>query len=519
MDTLYKPEPLAPASECNGDQIRIIAFMNPITLGKTTIAHMRFARSVLSGAPVHLPSLRHLIQIYAANSAKPTRGSSVLGTPDPQVTQQLQERRIQQQVQLAVRDTDYYADLFAQLGLRAQDFTPDQFTKLPLTTKEALRDHPQDFVRHGFRPTLATMTTGTTGRGITMFFTNRESQIFSSMTAMGLLQQDPISSADIVQMSTSARALLGNQTTMDACRQVGALAYQTGVVDPERALVLLSQKHELPGRKTRASMLYTYPSYLGKLIETGLAMGYGPQDFSLEHINVGGEVSSMGLRQRSEALFGPVTFSEGYGISEAWPFGGSYCEEGHLHFHPLRGLVEVIDSETGQPAQPGEVGSLVLTPFYPFRESTIVLRYDTGDMVRTLGEPPTCSLKNHPATSALMGKSRFCIRTETGWFGPRDILEILEPNLAIPLPVRFAFFEETGGLKLQVTVNEVTDTLHQEISAQLRSAGIPVGTLQLITKPSQLERPFPWRGDLHENSFSTTDLRNICPGYAEFSLH
>jgi len=477
--------------------------MNPITLGKTAIVHMRFARSVLSGAPVHLPSLKHLIQAYAVNSTKPNNGPSAPNTQNPQMMQGLQERRIRQQVRLAARETDYYADLFAQHKLNVQGFIPDRFSELPVTTKEALRDHPEAFLRRGFRPTLATMTTGTTGRGITMLFTNRETQIFSSMAAMGLLQQGLISSADIVQMSTSARALLGNQSNMEACRQAGALTYQTGVVDPERALVLLVQEHKLPDHKAQASVLYTYPSYLGKLIETGLALGYRPQDFGLERIIISGEVSSPRIRQRSEALFGPVTFSEGYGISEAWPFGGSYCEAGHLHFHPLRGLVEVIDPETGQPAQPGEAGSLVLTPFYPYRESSVLLRYDTGDIVRTLVDRPKCSLKAHPATGALLGKGRFCLRTESGWFGPRDILEILEPNTAIPLPVRFGFWEEQDGLKLQVAVREVTDALQQEISAQLRSAGIPVRTLQLVNDPAQLEHPFPWRGDLHESSFPT----------------
>ena len=60
------------------------------------------------------------------------------------------------------------------------------------------------------------------------------------------------------------------------------------------------------------------------------------------------EVSSPGLRQRSEALFGPVTFDEGYGISETWPFGGTQCEEGHLHFEPSHGLMEVVDPDSGK---------------------------------------------------------------------------------------------------------------------------------------------------------------------------
>jgi phenylacetate-coenzyme A ligase PaaK-like adenylate-forming protein len=415
--------------------------------------------------------------------------------------QRLQERRLRQQVQLAARDTAYYADLFARCGLNVQEFTAAQLTELPLTRKEAIRNRPEAFVRRGFQPTLCTMTTGTTGQGTTTLFTMRETRLFSLLSALALRGGGLISTEDVVQVSTSARALLGNQTAMDAYRHVGALIYQTGVVEPAQALALLAKRHSLPGRKERVSVFFTYPSYLGKLIETGLALGYGPQDFGLELLIVGGEVSSPGLRQRSEALFGPVKFDEGYGISEVWPFGGAYCEQGHLHFDPLRGLMEVIDPDTGQPARPGEAGSLVLTPFLPYRESSIILRYDTGDMVRTLAEPCTCSLSHRPATGPLLGKQRFCVRSEGGWVGPRDILEVLEPNRAIPLPVRCGLWATAGGLGVEVAVGEASDRLQQELTEQLRSAGLPVTTVKLVTDPAQLERPLPWRGDLHEHSF------------------
>jgi len=443
------------------------------------------------------------VRNHAVDFGKPTNSSRSPSTPNPKIVKQTQDRRIQQQIQLATRETDYYADLFTRRGLNSQDFRATQMTELPVTTKETLHDRPHAFVRRGFHPTLCTMTTGTTDQGTTNLFTDRETQIFSSMSALSLLRQGLISSADIVQVSTSARALLGNQTFMDACRQVGALVYQTGVIEPEQTLALLAQKHKLSDRKKRVSVLYTYPSYLGKLLEKGLALGYGPQDFGLERIIVGGEVSSPGIQQRSEALFGPVTFSEGYGISEVWPFGGAYCEAGHLHFDPLRGLMEIIDPETAKPVQPGQAGTLVLTPFLPYRESSVLLRFDTGDMVRNLVNSCTCSLSQNPAASALLGKQRFCVHTEFGWFGPRDILQILEPNIAIPLPVRFSLFGTADGLRLEIAVREAKTTLHREITAQLQSAGIPVGILKLVTDPDYLEHPLPWRGDLHEGSFST----------------
>lgn len=475
--------------------------MNPLTTLQSGIAHLRMARSIMTGSVIHLPSLVHLVQQQANGSAKSTAERGWPGAPNPKMLQQAQERRIMRQLKTANEETTYYADLPERHGLNGQKFSVAQISELPITTKQDLRDRPGAFVRRGYLPTLRTMTTGTTGQGTTTLFTDRESQIFSAMSALSLLSRGIISKADIVQVSTSSRALLGNQTSMEACRQAGALVYQTGIVDPQQALAMLAQQHALAGRKRSASVLHTYPSYLGKLLEKGLALGYEPHDFGLERIIIGGEVSSPGLRRRSEALFGPVIFSEGYGISEVWPFGGTYCEEGHLHFNQLKGLMEVIDPDTGQAALPGKAGTLVLTPFLPMRESVILLRYDTGDMVRTLVDPCTCSQSHSPATSPLLGKKKFCVRTRHGWFGPRDILKILEPNCAVPLPVRFGLRATAEGLDLEVAVREATPALHEEICEQLLSAGIPVTAIRLVTDPTQLERPLPWRGDLHEQGF------------------
>jgi phenylacetate-CoA ligase len=473
--------------------------MNPIALAKTAIAHGRMALSVLYGTPIHLPSLNYLVQRYVSAPVHTDGGLRAARTPKAMPLLRGQERSLRRQVQLAVQDTDYYADLFAQHGVDPRAVTAANITDIPVTSKQAIRHCPEAFIRRGFQPTLRTMTTGTTGLGTTSFFTTRESQIFALTTALGLCRGGGISKADVVQISTSARALLGNQTTMDACRHVGALVYQTGIVDPAYSLAQLASENAL--RHKQASLLVTYPSYLGKLVETGLALGYGPQDFGLEKINIGGEVNSNGLRKRSEALFGPVNWWEGYGITEVWPFRGRYCEAGHLHFDRLRGLMEVVDPATGRAAQPGQAGSLVLTPFLPYREASILLRYDTGDMVRTLTEPCTCSLHYQPAVGPLLGKQRFCVCTRGGWFGPRDVLAILEPNPALRLPVRCGLWAENDGFGLEVLVSEPTSKLHEEIWRQFQSAGLPIEILRLVTTQAQLEWPLPWRGDLCEHTF------------------
>jgi hypothetical protein len=43
-----------------------------------------------------------------------------------------------------------------------------------------------------------------------------------------------------------------------------------------------------------------------------------------------------------------------------------------MHFEHSHRLLEVLHLETGDPALPGEIGTLVLTPFPPYRYALVV---------------------------------------------------------------------------------------------------------------------------------------------------
>jgi phenylacetate-coenzyme A ligase PaaK-like adenylate-forming protein len=172
----------------------------------------------------------------------------------------------------------------------------------------------------------------------------------------------------------------------------------------------------------------------------------------VERIFVGGEIVTAGLKARCQQLFGAVQFVEGYGMTEPWPLGGALCPAGHLHFEPSHGLVEVLDPDTGAPARPGEAGTIVATPFAPFRETTILLRYDTEDVVRPIVRP-ACPLHHLPATTNILGKLRHAARHDNGWTFPRDVLEAVETIDAVPLPARCGFWAVPGGVAVEVLVD------------------------------------------------------------------
>lgn len=471
------------------------------------IAQLRYSLSLLFGIRFSVRSLERLIV-----SLRETRhefgaigkegGEMLEGQPlDRESRRHMQLQRFRQLARRAMLDTAYYRELFARLDLEPAKMSFEDIMHLPATPKEALRDNPDAFVSRRARPYLRATTTGTTGKPTSIYFSEYELRVYFALAALSTFLTHDLQASDIVQISTSSYGTLGNVCLAGAGAHVGATVYLTGLVDPELALARLREKRDLPGKKEQTSLLYTYPSYLGELVTYGLAHHYQPADFGLERISVGGEIVTDGLKKRCKQLFGSVRFLEGSGMTEIWPVGGRVCESGHLHFETSQGLIEIQQLDSNKPAQEGEAGSLVVTPFPPYRETTLVLRYDTQDVVRVLPENLVCSLRHLPATSNILGKRCFAAQHLYGWTFPRDVLEALEAVEELPLPARCGFWSVSDGVALEVQCYEQTPALRQKIEDNLHRRGIPVQDLTLVERGQPLQHPLPLRCDLREQHF------------------
>ena len=485
----------------------------------TAFAQIRFALAVATGRSLPGWALDRLIADALATVREfggvgPDGPEAVAGPAlDESTRRAVQLRRFRAQATRAARETAFYPPVFAGLGLDPAKVEWSDVLRLPLTPKESLRDDPDAFVRRGAAVALRTTTTGTTGRPTRVCFSARELRTMTALSGLGQLLHGQLAPEDVAVMATSSRATLGNLSLAGACAQLGALLRPVGLVEPALTLELLAEDLRLPGKKPKPSVLSTYPSYLGLLVEEGLRRGYRPGDFALERVSVGGGVVTAGLRRRASALFGEtVAFDTGYAMTETFPFAGMPCDQGHLHFEPSHGLIEVLDPDTGVPAAPGAVGTLVVTPFPPFRKTTLLLRYDTQDLVRAVAGPPTCRLSSLPASSDLLGKRRLAVRHAASWTTPRDVLEALEAVPAVPLPARFGFRDAGDGVAVEVVVREDGPAIKAAIALGLEGHGVPLRGLRLVRDKSELRDPFPLRCDLREPIFAAASPSSASVG-------
>src|SRR6185436_20207438 len=100
------------------------------------------------------------------------------------------------------------------------------------------------------------------------------------------------------------------------------------------------------------------------------------------------------------------TVNDTFAMTEVLPVSGRSCSLGHLHPDLNMGLVEVVALDGSGPAGPGALGTLVVTPYFPYRDCMPVLRYDTRDLVRRLPDAGlNCRLAGVPAVSPIAGKA------------------------------------------------------------------------------------------------------------------
>ena len=157
---------------------------------------------------------------------------------------------------------------------------------------------------------------------------------------------------------------MGWATAQRIVERAGGLPLPVGADDPKETLQWM--------KRLEPNVLMSSPSYLTVLTRQAQAQGYRPK---LDKILVGGETLYEAQRARFVEYWDAQVF-DSYGATE---IGGGQtivlpeCG-GAFHLNDLHLITEIVDPDTGEPAEEGELVFTTLT-----REAMPLLRYRSGD--------------------------------------------------------------------------------------------------------------------------------------------
>lgn len=467
---------------------------------ETGVRQLRMAMSMIWGRPFNTDSLTRLVADAVATVTEfgelGLEAREVIETPFADDADRVDhaDRSLRRTARRLAELSPFYAELFAASGFQVRTADSTTVLGLPVTTKDDLVSRPQDFVCHGSRPHLSTRTTGTTGRALEIWLSRYEVEVAAAFGALSAVLHDELHADDLMQVHVSSRATAAVQLASLTCRLVGARCRVMGIIPAEDALDALAGS---------ATTMSVNASYLAELVVAAQRRGLGPADFRLRRIDCVSEILSPAVRGAAEATFGaPV--SDNFGMTEVIPVTGTSCSAGHLHHDLTMGHVEVLGLRSGTPATPGELGTLVVTPYFPYRECMPVLRYDTRDLVRQLPGPVDCEQAGIPATSAVLGKASQLIEVSPDRaVTPRELVEAVEDLPTRPWPARFHAELDDGRLRLDLPAGAVAGLSGAALTDHFADRGIDA-RVQVLDDPraSSLRRV---RSDLRELTFAAAE--------------
>lgn len=426
---------------------------------------------------------------------------------DPGARLEIANTSLRRTARRLAAQSPFYARRFTSVHADPAKLDVTGLRTIPVTVRADLIERPGDFRCTDVPAYLATRTTGTTGRPAEVWLSRYEMELWPALGALASVLRGELRPGDVMQVNLSSRSTASMHLSATSCRLAGAGCRPLGIVPPEVALDSLAglPQPASPDRPPAggATILLTCPSYLAELVTAARRRGMGVGDFRLRRLVVGGEVLSASLAQAAARTFGVPVVEDPYSMTEVAPVSGRTCSQAHQHYDLNLGLTELVDLDTGEPAAPGALGTLVITPYFPYRDCMPVLRYDTRDVARCLPDAPLrCELADIPATSQVLGKADQLLRLPGGEVvTPRQFIEAIEALPAEPWPARYRATVCDGRIRLTLPASAIAGYGEAEAGRHFAAAGLDVD-LDIVGDDQAVSLRHT-RSDLHETTFAS----------------
>lgn len=294
----------------------------------------------------------------------------------------------------------FYRDRLASAGIDSSAAIrgPEEFRRIPFTVKDDFVADQTANPPYGSHLTYpleryvrAHQTSGTKGTPLRWLDTDADWRWMVDCW-VATFRAANVTPEDRIFFAFSFGPFIGFWCAYEAAREIGALALPGGGMNSRQRLSHIVEH--------RATVLCSTPTYALRLAEVAREDGIDLREAAVRATVHGGEPGAgiPATRAAIEAAWGAVCFDHA-GATEVGPWGYDCELRAGLHLHEDEFICEVLDPETDEPAQEGE---LVVTNLG--RYGCPVIRYRTGDRVRLADGPCACGRPERRLDGGVIGR-------------------------------------------------------------------------------------------------------------------
>lgn len=296
---------------------------------------------------------------------------------------ELQSARLIKTVQRVYHNIPSYRAKMQEAGLVPGDIRSiDDLPKLPFTNKTDLRDnYPFGMFTTPMSEIVRVhASSGTTGKPTVVGYTRNDLNMWAEVVTRSLCMAGAHKN-DIVQVAYGYGLFTGGLGLHYGTENLGATVIPISGGNTNKQVQILQD--------FGTTVIACTPSYALHLAEVLDEMGIKPEETKLRVGIFGAEPWSENMRKEIEQKL-KIKAIDIYGLSEVIGPGVS-CECEHqagMHVNEDHFVPEIINPDTLQPVEPGQIGELVFTTIT--KEGMPLLRYRTRDLTRLNYEKCAC---------------------------------------------------------------------------------------------------------------------------------
>jgi phenylacetate-CoA ligase len=406
----------------------------------------------------------------------------------PEELQEIQTEGLKWTLGHAAEGCPAYAEKFKSAGLNVQDIQSlDDLQKLPFTSVDDLKDgypFPLLSVPEGDVVRIHA-SSGTTGKRKVMSYTQRDIEVWQEMFAR-CYELAGMDTTDRVQIAVGYGLWTAGAGFQLGCERFGAMALPVGPGNLEIQMQIVTDMQPTCLCSTSSMALL-----MGEEVEKGNLR----DTLALKYCIFGAETHSEKMRRRFEDMLGLEHSFDIVGMTELYgPGTGLECRVHQgIHYWADIFILEIINPDTLEPVEPGEVGEMVVTTLR--KEASPLIRYRTRDLTRLLPEPCPCGV-TMPRHDKILGRSDDMIIFRGVNIYPGQIAEVLERFPEIDSEYRIHLTREGGRDVMDIKVERRRDAANTDAAALAKAvtramkSGIMVSPRVELVDPGDLPRSF-----------------------------